>query len=133
MKNLSGKKETLIEGKMYTSPPQKRWSKNPSKGNGRKLPVPREMYCTVVKEKDDLIEKLFINAWNRLADHPEEIKLSDDPLKDYRAGEMKCLLAEYGKIDEIKIVLVKQTLDHISVDENGEAVVIFLSGSVVSL
>lgn len=76
--------------------------------------------------------QLFINAWNHLVDHPEEIKLSGDALKDYRAGELKRLLTEYGKIDEIKPELVKQTLDHICVDKNGEAVVIFLSGVKVN-
>jgi DNA invertase Pin-like site-specific DNA recombinase len=71
--------------------------------------------------------QLFINAWNHLVDHPEEIKPSDDALKDYRAGEIKRLLSEYGKIDEIKTELVRQTLDHISVG-NGKADVIFLFG-----
>jgi hypothetical protein len=41
---------------------------------------------------------------------------------------MKRLLAEYGKIDEIRQELVRQTLDHIGVDENGDADVIFLCG-----
>jgi hypothetical protein len=41
---------------------------------------------------------------------------------------MKRLLTEYGKIDEIKPELVRQTLDHIGVNENGETEVIFLCG-----
>jgi hypothetical protein len=89
---------------------------------------PREMYCTDIKVKANSIETIFINAWNHLVDHPEEIKPSGDALKDYRAGEMKRLLAEYGKIDEIRQELVRQTLDHIGVDENGDADVIFLCG-----
>lgn len=46
----------------------------------------------------------------------------------YRAGELKRLLVEYGKIDEIRPELVRQTLDHICVNENGDADVIFLCG-----
>lgn len=90
--------------------------------------APREMYSTDVSVKTYFIETLFINAWNDLVDHPEEIKPSGDALKDYWARELKRLLSEYGKIDEIRPELVRQTLDHISVNENGEADVIFLSG-----
>jgi hypothetical protein len=46
----------------------------------------------------------------------------------YRAVELKRLLVEYGKIDEIRPELVRQTLDQICIDENGEADVIFLCG-----
>lgn len=116
---------------MYTPPPRKLWSKNPSKSYRRKLPVPREMYCTDIKVKADFIEKLFINAWNHLVEHPEEIKPGGDALKDYRARELKRLLSEYGKIDEIRTELVRQTLDHICVGGNGEVDVIFLFGGRV--
>lgn len=63
-----------------------------------------------------------------MVDNPEEIKPSDDALRDFRAGELKLLLIEYGKIDEIKSELVRQTLNHICIDKNGEADVIFLCG-----
>ncbi|MDZ5723423.1 recombinase family protein [Acetobacterium sp. K1/6] len=125
-KTFQGKKGTLIEGKMYNPPPRKLWADRSKNIYWLSDQSPREMYCTDVKVKAEFIETLFINAWNHLVDHPEEIKLSGDALKDYRAGELKRLLLEYGNIDEIKPELVKQTLDHICVDKNGEAVVIFL-------
>jgi hypothetical protein len=127
-KTFQGKNGTLIEGREYTPPSPKPRVNTPRNIRLRKTPVPREMYCTDIKVKADFIEKLFINAWNHLVEHPEEIKPSDDALKDYRAREFKRLLAEYGKIDEIKPELVRQTLDHIYIKENGEADVIFLCG-----
>lgn len=129
-KTFQGKKGTLIDGMEYTPAPKKGWAKNANKYNRRKTPVPREVYCTDIKVKANSIETIFINAWNHLVDHPEEIKRSKDALKDYRVGELKRLLAEYGKIDAIKPELVRQTLDHIGVDKHGEAVVIFLSGHI---
>lgn len=74
------------------------------------------------------MEKLFINAWNHMVDHPEEIKLSWDALMDYRTGELNILLAKHGKIDEINQNFVRQTLDRIWINEKGEADVIFLCG-----
>ncbi len=63
--------------------------------------------------------QLFINAWNHLVDHPKEtIKPSEDALKDYRAGELKCLISRYEKIDKITPELVKRTLDHICVEQS---------------
>ncbi|WP_414733898.1 recombinase family protein [Acetobacterium carbinolicum] len=127
-KTFQGKKGTLIEGKMYNPPPRKLWADRSKNIHWLSDQSPREMYCTDIKVKANFIETLFINAWNHLVDHPEEIKSSGDALKDYRAGELKHLLKEYGKILEIKPELVKQTLDHICIDEKGEAGVIFLSG-----
>lgn len=128
-KTFQGKKGTLIEGKLYTPPPRKLWADRTKNIHWLSDQSPREMYCTDVKVKAEFIETLFINAWYQLVDHPEEIKLSGDALKDYRAGELKRLLTEYGKIDEIKPELVKQTLDYIRIDEHGEAVVFFLSAT----
>lgn len=56
------------------------------------------MYCTDIKVKANYIENLFINAWNHLVAHPEEIKPGGESLKDYWAGELRRLLTDQTNI-----------------------------------
>jgi DNA invertase Pin-like site-specific DNA recombinase len=74
----------------------------------------------------------FVNAWNLLVDHPGVIIESEDTLKLYRVKELRQLL-EIGKINQIEADIVRRTLDHITVGEDGVIEVLFLSGTKVNI
>ena len=63
---------------------------------------------------------------NNASDHPHDV------LKAYRLRELKQLL-EIGKISEINPEIVRRTLDHIIVKDDGGIIVVFLSGTVVEV
>jgi DNA invertase Pin-like site-specific DNA recombinase len=74
----------------------------------------------------------FVNAWNYLVDHPDAIIECEDTLKLYRAKELRQLL-ETGKINQIDAEIVRRTLDHITVGEDGVVEVKFLSGTRINI
>ena len=133
-KTFIGKKGSIVEGKMFTPQPRKRWSTNPYKIKRRKDPEPRQMYCTDIKIPVEDMDRAFINAWNYLVDHPEDLHTdtNNDLLTAYRIKEHKHLLGT-GKINKINAEIVRRVLDHIVVKDAGEIRVKFLSGVEVRI
>ena len=91
------------------------------------------MYCTDIKIPVEDMDRAFINAWNYLVNHPEELMTdTNDLLTAYRIKEHKHLLRT-GKDNKINAEIVRRVLDHIVVGDDGEIGVNFLSGIEVKM
>ena len=98
------------------------------------------MLCTDIRVPAEEADKAFMRAWNFLVSHGlrytasyrEMARDGKDELVKYRAREMAKLL-ERGRIREFDYLLVNKVLDHIEVREDGRLVIIFLTGTRVTV
>lgn len=137
-----------VKGRTFTPPPMALWSKVPESShrqyyrkNKRKMPVPRQMFCTDIQVPAEVADKAFMHAWNFLVSHGlrymssfrEMARDEKDELVRYRARELGSLLQERGRIRKLDYGLMNKVLDHIEVTADGKLAVIFRTGTRVTI
>lgn len=88
--------------------------------------------------EESTLEQIFIVAWNTIIENLTDCREkwhqqleSDDLLTAYRAEDFLKLTENAAPINKLNINFMLRVLDHITIYENGDIIIIFLDGTEI--